>query len=94
VGPRAILELPELDPHAVEFYEHEEAEALYGAIGRLSGLKWRVYTELGMDVGLRLGELSGLHGHRTDWLRSQITVVDVMTRLGLRQHPKTKNRTG
>jgi integrase len=77
-------------PHGVEFYEHEEAEALYDAVGRLSGHSWRAYAELGMDVGLRLGELSGLHGHRVDWLRSQLTVVDVMTRLGPRQHPKSK----
>jgi integrase len=41
-------------------------------------------------VGLRPGELSGLHGHRVDWLRSQITVVDVMTRQGLRQYPKSR----
>lgn len=47
-------------------------------------------TELGMDVGLRPGELYGLHGHRVDWLRGQITVVDVMTRQGLRQWPKSK----
>jgi integrase len=31
-----------------------------------------------------------LHGHRVDWLRSQITVVDVMTRQGLRQYPKSR----
>ncbi|MGH3192183.1 MAG: tyrosine-type recombinase/integrase [Streptosporangiaceae bacterium] len=46
--------------------------------------------ELGMDVGLRPGELYGLHGHRVDWLRGKLTVVDVMTREGLRQHPKSK----
>jgi integrase len=43
-----------------------------------------------MDVGLRPGEIYGLHGHRVDWLRSQIQVIDVMTRLGLRQHPKSR----
>ena len=43
-----------------------------------------------MDVGLRPGELYGLHGHRVDWLRGKLTVVDVMTRQGLRQHPKSK----
>src|SRR5215472_3634533 len=26
--------------------------------------KWRTFTESGTQVGLRLGELSGLHGHR------------------------------
>jgi integrase len=37
-----------------------------------------------------IGELAGLHGHRVDWLRSRLAVVDVMTRQGLRQHPKSK----
>lgn len=43
-----------------------------------------------MEVGLRPGEEYGLHGHRVDWVRAQLHVIDVMTRLGLRQHPKTK----
>lgn len=48
-----------------------------------------------MAVGLRPGELYGLHGHRVNWLRGTLTVVDVMTRSGLRQWPKSKksNRT-
>jgi len=41
-------------------------------------------------VGLRPGELYGLHGHRVDWLRGKLAVVDVMTRQGLRQWPKSK----
>jgi hypothetical protein len=43
-----------------------------------------------MEVGLRPGEIYGLHGHRVDWFRAQIQVIDVMTRLGLREHPKSK----
>lgn len=43
-----------------------------------------------MDVGLRPGEIFGLHGHRVDFLRGRLTVVDVMTRQGLRQWPKSK----
>jgi hypothetical protein len=30
-------------------------------------------------------ELTGLHGHRVDWLRGRVEVIDVMTRQGLRQ---------
>lgn len=89
VNPFADLELPEIDPRGVQFYEHEEAEELYAALEEL-GPQWRTLAELGMDVGLRPGEIYGLHGHRVDWLRSQIHVIDVMTRLGLRQHPKSK----
>ena len=43
-----------------------------------------------MQVGLRPGEVYGLHGHRVDWLRGRLEVVDVMTRRGLRQWPKSK----
>jgi hypothetical protein len=60
------------------------------SVGDLAGPGWRTLTELGMEVGLRPGEICGLHGHRVDWLRAQIQVIDVMTRLGLRQHPKSK----
>ncbi|HCU91444.1 MAG TPA: hypothetical protein DHU96_01250 [Actinobacteria bacterium] len=45
-----------------------------------------ICAELGTQVGMRPGGISGLHGHRVDWLRSQITVVDVMTRQ--RQRPR------
>jgi integrase len=85
VNPFADLELPRIEPRPVEFYERDEAAALYEAAGG-----WRTLVELGMDVGLRPGELYGLHGHRVDWLRGKLAVVDVMTRQGLRQHPKSK----
>ena len=69
-NPFADLDLPRIEPRPVEFYEHDEAAALYGAAG-----DWRTLVELGMDVGLRCGEIYGLHGHRVDWLRGKITVV-------------------
>ena len=70
----------------------------------LCGPKWRTLAEFGTEVGLRPGELSGPHGHRVDWLRGKIQVIDVMTRersrppacacsphcAGLRQWPKSK----
>jgi integrase len=89
VNPFADLELPTIEPRPVEFYERDEAQALYEAAGEL-GARWRTLAEVGMDVGLRPGELYGLHGHRVDWLRGKLTVVDVMTRQGLRQWPKSK----
>src|SRR2546421_696810 len=89
VNPFDHLELPKIEPRAVEFLEHEEAEALYTAAEAI-GAHWRTLIELGTEVGLRPGEIYGLHGHRVDWLRSQIQVIDVMTRRGLRQWPKSK----
>jgi integrase len=84
-NPFADLDLPRIEQRPVQFYEHDEAAALYEAAG-----EWRTLAELGMDVGLRCGEIYGLHGHRVDWLRGKIEVVDVMTRQGLRQWPKSK----
>jgi hypothetical protein len=43
-----------------------------------------------MQVGLRPEEIYGLHGHRVDWLRGKLAVVDVITRRGLRQWPRSK----
>jgi integrase len=94
-NPFMDLELPKRGATAVEFYEHDEAAALYEAIERLHGPGWRTLAELGMDVGLRPGEIYGLHGHRVDWMRGQLRVVDVATRQGLREYPKSmkSNRT-
>jgi integrase len=89
-NPFAGLELPKIEPRPVEFLEPDEAAALYDAAELLGGPRWRVLIELGTDVGLRPGEMFGLHGHRVDWLRGKIQVVDVMTRTGLRQWPKSK----
>jgi integrase len=90
VNPFADLELPEIPPRPLDFYEHAEAEALFTAAEARSGHAWRTLIELGMEVGLRPGEIYGLHGHRVDWIRSQLQVVGVMTRQGLREHPKTR----
>jgi integrase len=89
VNPFAGLELPTIRPHEADFLEHDEADALFTA-AREIGLRWRTLIELGTEVGLRPGELYGLRGHRVDWLRGKIQVVDVMTRTGLRQWPKSK----
>ena len=90
VNPFGSLELPRIEPRSVEFLEHDEAEALYAAVEAIAGTGMRTFTELGTQVGLRFGELAGLHGHRVDWLRGKIQVIDVVTRQGLRQWPKSK----
>lgn len=94
-NPFAGLELPKRQARAIEFYERAEADALYAALERLSGASWRTLAELGMDVGLRPGEIFGLHGHRVDWIRAQVHVTHVQTRQGLREYPKSmkSNRT-
>jgi integrase len=95
VNPFADLDLPRRNARAVEFYERDEAAALYSAVEESHGPAWRLLVELGMDVGLRPGELYGLHGHRVDWIRGLLSVVEVQTREGLRSYPKSmkSNRT-
>ena len=88
-NPFTGLELPVIQPHGIDFLERDEAATLYGAPEGI-GERWRTLIELGTEVGLRPGEMYGLHGHRVDWLRGRIQVIDVMTRSGLRQWPKSK----
>ena len=88
-NPFSGLELPVIRPQEIEFLERDEAEGLFAAAGEI-GARWRTLIELGTEVGLRPGELYGLHGHRVDWLRGRIQVIDVMTRNGLRRWPKSK----
>jgi integrase len=93
VNPFAALELPVIQPRAIDFFTHDEAEALFDAVEELSGKAARTLTELGMWVGLRPGELYGLHGHRVNWLRGTVEVIDVMTGSGLRQWPSRRSPT-
>lgn len=88
-NPFSGLALPPFEPQPVFFYEPDEAQKLYLAAGELDERR-RTLMELGMQARLRFEELAGLHGHRVDWLRGRIEVVDVMTRNGLRQWPKSR----
>lgn len=89
-NPFADLDLPEIAPTSVEFLTHEEADALVGVLNRDFGEQWGTLVETGLHVGLRPGEIFGLHGDRVNWLRQQIEVTRVQTRHGLREYPKSK----
>ncbi len=94
-NPFDRLKLPTIPSGVIRFYEPEQAQALYEAVEHRSGLANRILVELGTHVGLRSGELYGLHASRVDWMRGQVHVTHVMTRGGLREYPKSKksNRT-
>lgn len=89
-NPFAKLDLPKIEPRPVEFYERGEAALLFATVERKFSRRWRLLVELGMDVGLRPGELYGLHTDRVDWERNLVAVTRVMTRYGLREYPKSK----
>ncbi|GAA1765340.1 hypothetical protein [Nonomuraea bangladeshensis] len=89
-NPFEKLPLPKIEPGEVKFYEHRQADALYAAVEARSGARSRLLVELGMDVGLRQGEIFGLHADQVDVIRHQIAVVHAMTRHGLRPYPKSQ----
>lgn len=89
-NPFERLPLPKIERGEIKFYEHRQAAALYEAVEARSGPRARLLVELGMDVGLRQGEIFGLHADQVDVIRQQIAVVHVMTRHGLRPYPKSK----
>ncbi|MEU6245814.1 site-specific integrase [Streptomyces sp. NPDC047024] len=78
----------ELPPEAVkppEWFTLDQAQAI---LDELSG-PWRTLALLAFYTGLRWGESSGLHGKRIDWLRSRLFVVEVNTKSGIKEYPKT-----
>jgi site-specific recombinase XerD len=85
-NPFTGLELPKVGKAPYAFFDHDEAEALLAAV---DDDRWRLLVEVGMWMGLRPGELYGLPGTRVDWLRQAVHVVQVKTRHGLRQYPKS-----
>ncbi|MFI7467305.1 tyrosine-type recombinase/integrase [Nonomuraea sp. NPDC049646] len=89
-SPFEKLPLPKIEPGEIKFYERRQAYALYDAVEAHSGSLARLLVELGMDVGLRQGEIFGLHADQVDVIRQQIAVVHVMTRHGLRPYPKSR----
>ncbi|MFI0235112.1 hypothetical protein [Streptomyces sp. NPDC016845] len=50
---------------------------------------WRTMCLLGFHTGLRWGELSALHRHRIDVRRSRLFVVEVNTKSGIKEYPKS-----
>lgn len=90
-NPFSGLDLPTATPNTIYYYEHEEADALIAAVRKLRPAEpqWPVLIAMGMWVGLRPGELFGLHGHRVNFLRRRVQVAEVMTRRGLREYPKS-----
>lgn len=89
-NPFVDLDLPTVPPSPIDFYTHAEADALVAVLERDYAPQWSALVGLGMWVGLRPGEIFGLHGDRVHWLRHQVEVTRVMTREGLRQYPKSR----
>jgi len=89
-NPFLDLDLPTVPPAPIDFYSHDEAEALLVVLDRDYPPQWAALVGLGMWVGLRPGEIFGLHGDRVHWLRHDVEVTRVLTRAGLREYPKSR----
>jgi integrase len=89
-NPFIDLDLPVVPPSPIDFFSHDEADALIAVLDRDYAPQWAGLVGLGMWVGLRPGEIFGLHGDRVNWLRSQVEVTRVLTRQGLREYPKSR----
>jgi len=89
-NPFTDLQLPTVPPAPIDFYSHEEADALLAQLERHDQPQWAALVGLGMWVGLRPGEIFGLHGDRVNWLRHDVEVTRVLTRAGLRAYPKSR----
>ncbi|GAA0475526.1 site-specific integrase [Streptomyces olivaceiscleroticus] len=88
VSPFRRIGLP---PEAVkppEWFTVGQAQAILDELP----YPWHAMALLDFYTGLRWGELSGLHGKRIDWLRSRLFVVEVNTKSGIKEYPKTAKR--
>jgi len=87
VNPARGIELPAAPKQPFRLVASEEREKILAELGDGDGLMVR----LGYDLGLRWGEVAGLHSHRVDVRRSELHVVEVLTRHdGVKEYPKSK----
>ena len=87
INPARGVELPEAPKQPFRIVGDDEVDKI------LSGLDGRdvLMTRLGHTLGLRWGEVAGLHSHRVDVRRLELHVVEVLTRHdGIKEHPKSK----
>ncbi|MFD9840927.1 tyrosine-type recombinase/integrase [[Kitasatospora] papulosa] len=85
VTPCRRIDLPPVVVKPPEWFTLNQAQAILDGLSR----PWQTMALLGFYTGLRWGELSGLHGKRIDWRRSRLFVVEVNTKSGIKEYPKT-----
>ncbi|GLV88627.1 hypothetical protein Slala04_00810 [Streptomyces lavendulae subsp. lavendulae] len=77
-----------LPPEAVkppQWFTIAQAQAILDELDE----PWQTMVLLAFYTGLRWGELAGLHGHRIDWRRGRLFVVEVNTKSGIKEYPKS-----
>lgn len=84
-NPAKGVTLPTIIERTPEWFTREEYRALLEQLAE----PYRTLVDLGCTVGPRWGELAGLHGSDVDWIRGQASIWHVLTRDGMREHPKS-----
>ena len=82
------VDLPEVPKQPFRILTDDEAAAVIAAI---TGEEDKRLVRLDHRLGLRWGEIAGLHCHRVDLDRRELHVVEVLTRHdGVKDYPKSK----
>ncbi|MEY2241493.1 tyrosine-type recombinase/integrase [Streptomyces sp. BF23-18] len=85
VSPCRSIDLPALAVKPPQWFTLDQAQSILDTLPP----PWRTMCLLGFYTGLRWGELSGLHHHRIDRRRSRVFVVEVNTKSGIKEYPKS-----
>lgn len=88
-SPVAGLKLPKVTKRPKKWLPVEDAETLKSDVGNLR-VDYAAAVDLGLETGLRPGELCGLHIHRIDRARRKLQVVEtlVQRKMVIRPEPK------
>ncbi|WP_079126424.1 tyrosine-type recombinase/integrase [Streptomyces sp. ERV7] len=85
VTPCRSIGLPEEAVKPPQWFTLAQAQSILDELAQ----PWQTMALLAFYTGLRWGELSGLHGHRIDWQRGRLFVVEVNTQSGIKEYPKS-----
>ncbi|MFD5656838.1 tyrosine-type recombinase/integrase [Streptomyces hirsutus] len=85
VSPCRRIDLPQIAIKPPQWFTIDQAQSILDELPA----PWKTMCLLGVYTGLRWGELSGLHRHRIDQRRSRLFVVEVNTKRGIKEYPKS-----
>ncbi|MFH8616333.1 tyrosine-type recombinase/integrase [Streptomyces sp. NPDC017979] len=86
VSPCRSIDLPAIATTPPQWFPLDQAQSVLDELPAA----WRTMCLLGFYTGLRWGELTGLHHHhRIDRRCSRLFVVEVNTKSGIKEYPKS-----
>lgn len=85
VSPCRNIELPAIVVKPPQWFTHDQEQSILDELPS----PWRTMRLLGFYAGLRWGELAGLHRHWIDQRRTRLFVVEVNTKSGIKEYPKS-----